>query len=143
MFRTSGSTIDFKGFTRVYGEAEEDEAVKIPELKEKDVLSLKDIKANQHFTQPPARYTDASLVKTALSSFPARRIFGIESEIAALYVSFVTAVPSYIRRSERVYVVGRGNLDLHGIPYGRQIGDAVGFTGEIPEPVETEFCACR
>ena len=64
VFRTSGSSIKFPGFTKVYGEAEEDETVKIPELNEKDILKLKDIKGDQHFTQPPARYTDASLVKT-------------------------------------------------------------------------------
>jgi len=64
VFRTSGSTIKFPGFTKVYGEAEEDEAIRIPELNEKDVLKLKDIKGDQHFTQPPARYNDASLVKT-------------------------------------------------------------------------------
>ncbi len=64
VFRTSGSSVAFKGFTAVYGEAEADEAVKIPELNEKDVLKLKDIEGSQHFTQPPARYTDASLVKT-------------------------------------------------------------------------------
>lgn len=64
IFKTGGSSIAFNGFTRVYGEAEEDEAVKIPELNEKDVLKLKDLEPTQHFTQPPARYTDASLVKT-------------------------------------------------------------------------------
>ncbi len=64
VFRTSGSSVKFPGFTKIYGEAEDDEAVKIPDLNEKDTLKLKDIKGDQHFTQPPARYTDASLVKT-------------------------------------------------------------------------------
>lgn len=64
VFRTSGSSIAFKGFTAVYGEAEADEAVKIPEITENEELTLTDIKGEQHFTQPPARYTDASLVKT-------------------------------------------------------------------------------
>lgn len=64
VFKTSGSSVAFNGFTRVYGDSEEDEAVKIPELNEKDILKLKTLEPAQHFTQPPARYTDASLVKT-------------------------------------------------------------------------------
>ncbi len=69
-FRVSGDVIKFKGFMAVYTEsvdsgAEEDGTGGIlPRLKEGELLSLKDISASQHFTQPPPRYTEASLVKT-------------------------------------------------------------------------------
>ena len=65
-FRATGSTLMFDGFLKVYQiEDEEDEqAVKIPkDLKEQDGLKLKKIDPKQHFTQPPARYTEATLVK--------------------------------------------------------------------------------
>jgi len=65
-FRATGSTLMFDGFLKVYQvEDEEDEkAVKIPkDIKEADGLNLKKLDPKQHFTQPPPRYTEASLVK--------------------------------------------------------------------------------
>jgi len=65
--RTSGSQVLFKGFTEVYEEAKKDddkENTLIPPLKEKEILKNKGIDTEQHFTQPPARYTEASLIKT-------------------------------------------------------------------------------
>jgi len=65
-FKASGFTVKFDGFTVLYEEGK-DEEVKVegvlPELTEKEKLNLKDINGNQHFTQPPARYTEASLIK--------------------------------------------------------------------------------
>ena len=64
--RATGSTLMFDGFLKVYTvEDEEDEkAVKIPkDIHEKDPLNAKKIDPKQHFTQPPPRYTEASLVK--------------------------------------------------------------------------------
>ncbi|MBQ9335051.1 MAG: type I DNA topoisomerase [Alphaproteobacteria bacterium] len=67
-FRTGGSTIAFDGFLKVYVEATDDESddkksKKLPELKENEVLDLLNIINTQHFTQPPARFNEASLVK--------------------------------------------------------------------------------
>ena len=65
-FRASGSSVLFDGFMKLYdykGEDEE-ENTSIPELEENEELKSKDILTNQHFTQPPARYTEASFVKT-------------------------------------------------------------------------------
>lgn len=65
--KATGSSLMFDGFLKVYliEEDEEDEKnVKIPkEIKESDQLNLKKIDPKQHFTQPPARYTEATLVK--------------------------------------------------------------------------------
>lgn len=64
-FRSSGSLLKFKGFLIAYNRGEEnEETLKIPKLEEKEELSLNKLLPNQHFTQPPARFTDASLVKT-------------------------------------------------------------------------------
>lgn len=67
LFRANGSKIKFQGFIAVYTEGKDEEAddseVSIPELTEKEQLDLKKIEDKQHFTQPPLRYTEATLVK--------------------------------------------------------------------------------
>ena len=64
-FKASGSNIKFEGFLKVYNLAEEEEAKNpIPELEIGEVLNLKNLEEKQHFTEPPPRYTEASLVKT-------------------------------------------------------------------------------
>lgn len=67
IFRASSSSLKFSGYTAVYEEGKDEEkeekASPLPDLKEGDSLSLKDFSPDQHFTQPPARYTDASLIR--------------------------------------------------------------------------------
>ena len=60
----TGSTVRFEGFTKVY-ELPEDALTKnaLPEIKEDEKLKLREITPAQHFTQPPARYTEATLIK--------------------------------------------------------------------------------
>ncbi len=65
-FKATGSTLVFEGFLKVYLEEDEesDQAVKIPkEIAEKLELPIKNANGKQHFTQPPPRYTEATLVK--------------------------------------------------------------------------------
>jgi len=65
-FKATGSTLIFDGFLKVYmvEEDNKDEKVKLPQgLKEKDATNLVKIDPKQHFTQPPPRYSEASLVK--------------------------------------------------------------------------------
>lgn len=65
LFKASGSKLAFPGFLKVYITADEEVSdMKIPELNAGEVLKLKDIIPKQNFTQPPARYTEASLIKT-------------------------------------------------------------------------------
>lgn len=74
MFRANGSTIAFPGFLAVYEEGLDDSAdddqnqVMLPNLRVGDKVAVHDIAANQHFTEPPPRYSEASLVK-ALEEF--------------------------------------------------------------------------
>lgn len=66
-FRATGSTVKFAGFSCVYSEGtdeEEQKQVKLPPLSEGDVLTKDKISSEQHFTQPPARFTEATLIKT-------------------------------------------------------------------------------
>ncbi len=64
--KASGSIMKFDGFMKVYeySTEEEGENTNIPELKEGEVLKNEKIEGKQHFTQPPARFSEASLVKT-------------------------------------------------------------------------------
>ncbi len=64
IFRTTSSSIAFPGFSVVYEMAkDEDEENTLPDLKEKEELLLNEMIPAQHFTQPPARYTEASLIR--------------------------------------------------------------------------------
>ena len=64
-FRASSSKITFDGFLIVYDDREETEKTDaIPDLNKDDVLKLKKIDPKQHFTQPPPRYSEATLIKT-------------------------------------------------------------------------------
>lgn len=63
-FRASGSLLKFKGFLIISRQEEEEAEEKIPALTEGETVSKKKLDPQQHFTQPPPRYTDASLVKT-------------------------------------------------------------------------------
>lgn len=64
LFKISGLSIKFDGFLKVYSsEKEESENSNLPDLEEKEILKCESVDEQQHFTQPPARYTDASLVK--------------------------------------------------------------------------------
>ncbi|MBO8162443.1 MAG: type I DNA topoisomerase [Brevibacillus sp.] len=68
IFRATGSKVKFPGFMKVYVEGSDDggkeENTILPPLEEGQTLQLEKIVPNQHFTQPPPRYTEARLVKT-------------------------------------------------------------------------------
>ncbi|WP_243370579.1 type I DNA topoisomerase [Geotalea sp. SG265] len=67
-FRVAGTVIRFPGFMKLYIEGVDDEAEEkegvLPPLNEGDALQLNELLPEQHFTQPPPRYTEATLVKT-------------------------------------------------------------------------------
>ncbi|MBP9822465.1 MAG: type I DNA topoisomerase [Candidatus Pacebacteria bacterium] len=71
-FRANGQAVKFDGFIRAYTETKEEdekseedsyEEGQLPELAQKELLNLVDLAKDQHFTEPPPRYTDASLIK--------------------------------------------------------------------------------
>ena len=66
-FRATSSSLKFSGYTAVYEEGKDEEREEkespLPALKEGETLDLRDFSKDQHFTQPPAHYTDASLIR--------------------------------------------------------------------------------
>ena len=96
-FSTSGYTVKFDGFTTLYDVDNEDEesGIKIPDLAVKDLLKVKDLAGNQHFTQPPARFTEASLVKALEENGVGR---------PSTYASIITTIVS------REYVIREGKM---------------------------------
>lgn len=67
VFRASGSRVSFKGYTVLYDESSDDSSEelknRLPELEEGEVLDLDTLNHEQKFTQPPLRYTDATLIR--------------------------------------------------------------------------------
>jgi DNA topoisomerase-1 len=63
LFRASGSQLIFPGYLIVYGEEAEEQMAVLPPLEKGDELDLVRLLPQQHFTQPPPRYSEASLVK--------------------------------------------------------------------------------
>ena len=64
VFKATGQTLVFDGYLKVYQKFESSEDKIVPEYKTGDVLNAEDVIKEQHFTKPPARYTEAKLIKT-------------------------------------------------------------------------------
>ncbi len=96
IFRTSGFSVKFDGFTVLYEEPTDDgeEQSVLPELKAGDVLKVRSVDGSQHFTQPPARYTEATLIK-------AFKEYGIARP--STYATTITTIisRSYVEREGR------------------------------------------
>ena len=107
IFKMGSSKIVFDGFTKIYCESDEiEEAKKFPDLKEGDVLDLKKLNSEQHFTQPPSRYSEASLVKQLEE-------YGIGRP--STYAPIITKI------QQRNYVEKIENKSLKPTPLGRAV----------------------
>tara|TARA_Y200000002_G_scaffold368997_2_gene362670 strand:+ start:3671 stop:5926 length:2256 start_codon:yes stop_codon:yes gene_type:complete len=105
-FRASGSTINFPGFLSVY-DSQDEQDHKLPEIEEGMTVPIDQFSKNQHFTEPPPRFSEASLVKT-LEEYGIGRPSTFTSIISTLvkreYVSldnkrfFATDVGRYVNR---------------------------------------------
>lgn len=99
-FKASGYTVKFDGFTCLYveGKDESEESAKsLPDLAKGDVLKLKKITPNQHFTQPPAHFTEASLIKMLEESG-----IGRPSTFATTVTTIITR--EYVERDKKTLV---------------------------------------
>ncbi len=98
LFKASGYVVDFDGYTVLYVEsrdtAEEEKESELPELSKDMPLRVKEMTPNQHFTQPPARYTEASLIK-------AMEEYGIGRP--STYAATISTITSreYVRRENK------------------------------------------
>ena len=62
-FKTTGQVLIFDGYLKVYKDYESSEEKDLPQLSKDQTCTTKDVEAEQHYTKPPARYTEASLIK--------------------------------------------------------------------------------
>ncbi|MEJ8569537.1 DNA topoisomerase I [Wenzhouxiangellaceae bacterium CH-27] len=119
-FRANGSVVAFPGFLAVYEESTSEDEKKaessLPDMNEGDVVTIKDIRADQHFTEPPPRFSEASLVK-ALEEFG----IGRPSTYASIIQTLVRR--RYVELDRRRFIptdTGRvvaRFLELHFHPY--------------------------
>ncbi len=99
-FKASGYYVDFPGFTTLYVESkdvDEEKSSQLPPLEKNMPVKCKELKKNQHFTQPPARYTEASLIK-ALEEYGIGR--------PSTYAATITTITSreYVKREAKTLV---------------------------------------
>ena len=111
IFKASGYYVDFEGFTTLYVESkdtEEEKSTQLPPLEKDMPVKCKELKKNQHFTQPPARYTEASLIK-ALEEYGIGR--------PSTYAATITTITSreYVKREAKTLYpteLGEGMTNL-------------------------------
>ncbi|MBQ7384985.1 MAG: type I DNA topoisomerase [Ruminococcus sp.] len=126
LFKASGYRVDFDGFTVLYVESKDEAEAKTSELPplDKDMpLKLKEITPNQHFTQPPARFTEASLIK-ALEEYGIGR--------PSTYAATITTIVS------REYVKREGKT-LHPTELGEALSNLM--KERFPKIVNVKFTA--
>lgn len=125
IFNAAGYSVKFDGYTAIYEEASDDEDAesKLPELNENDRLKLKELKGNQHFTQPPARYTEASLIKALEENGIGR---------PSTYATIITTIikREYVKRQQKQL-------------YPTELGEAITnlLKEKFPKIVNTKFTA--
>ena len=125
-FKASGYTVTFDGFTALYEEATDEKEKKetsLPPLEEGQVLKLRELKSEQKFTQPPARYTEATLIKALEENGIGR---------PSTYAPTVSTI------LDREYVVKEGKY-LRMTPLGSVVNDLM--CQRFPKIVDVKFTA--
>ena len=127
-FKASGRKLLFDGFYRVYGASDKDKL--LPDLKVKQSVALSKIEANQHFTEPPSRYSEASLIKK-LESLGIGRPSTYAPTISTLVArSYITIEKKQIIPSEIAFTV----IDLLEKNFPRVVDSS--FTSEMEETLD-------
>ncbi len=126
IFKASGYYVDFDGFTVLYVEGkdtEEEKATELPPLTKDMSVKSKEINGNQHFTQPPARYTEASLIKALEENG-----IGRPSTYSATITTLVSR--SYVERKSKTL-------------YPTELGEAITklMAAHFPKIVNVKFTA--
>ena len=130
-FKANGSRMTFDGWRKVYKSQSGDNEVTVPKLSEGDVLDLKKLITEQKFTQPPARYTEASLVKEMED-----KNIGRPSTYASIISVLITR--RYVKRVKKSLQPTKLGFDVIGIlqEYFSDIVD-VEFTGEMEDKLDS------
>ncbi|MEW6723718.1 MAG: type I DNA topoisomerase [Bacillota bacterium] len=134
-FRATGSTIKFPGFMALYIEGldearPDDDELILPELAEGEKLRLKGLTPEQHFTQPPPRYTEAMLVKTLEEKGIGR---------PSTYAPIIETIQQrgYVRREKKRFIPTELGLIVVELleEYFQEIVD-VGFTASLEKELD-------
>jgi DNA topoisomerase-1 len=132
LLRATGTDIKFDGFMKVYEYSadEEQNDISLPVLEENEVLIKKSVSGKQHFTQPPARYSEASLVKTLEDNG-----IGRPSTYAPIISTLLDR--KYIERDKRTLLPTELGIIVNNIltDYFTQIVD-VEFTAEMEQKLD-------
>ncbi len=134
VFKASGYRVDFEGFTCLYTESKDEaekKATELPPLEKNMTAKAKEIIPNQHFTQPPARYTEASLIK-ALEEYG----IGRPSTYAAT-ISTITS-KEYVKREAKSLVpteLGEVSTKLMKERFPKIVN--VKFTAQMEDELDT------
>ena len=120
--RSSGQTMRFDGFLKVYPMKLEEKV--LPKIEEKEILALIKIIPNQHFTQPPARYNEATLIKALEEKGIGRP---------------ATYAPTLSTIQERNYVGKNEEKRFVPTEIGRVVSDLL--VNHFPDIVDAEFTA--
>ncbi len=130
-FRANGSRMTFDGWRRVYKSQSGENEVTIPPISEGDLLRLSKLITEQKFTQPPARYTEASLVKEM-----EEQNIGRPSTYASIISVLITR--RYVKRVKKSLQPTKLGFDVIGIlqEYFSDIVD-VEFTGEMEDKLDS------
>ncbi len=133
-FKASGYYVDFPGFTTLYVESkdeDEEKSSQLPPLEKNMPVKCKELKKNQHFTQPPARYTEASLIK-ALEEYGIGR--------PSTYAATITTITSreYVKREAKSLIpteLGEVTTKLMKERFPKIVN--VKFTAQMEEDLDT------
>ena len=130
-FRANGARMTFDGWKKVYKTSAPEGEVNVPKLEEGQVLDLEKLIKEQKFTQPPARYTEASLVKEM-----EEKNIGRPSTYASIISVLVNR--KYIKRVKKALEPTKLGFDVIGIlqVYFSDIVD-VKFTGEMEDNLDS------
>ena len=134
IFKASGYKVDFDGFTRLYVEGKdeaEEKSTQLPSLEKDLICKAKEILPNQHFTQPPARYTEASLIK-ALEEYGIGR--------PSTYAATISTITSrqYVKREGKTLIpteLGEALANLMKERFPKIVN--VKFTAQMEQELDT------
>ncbi|MDD5590028.1 MAG: type I DNA topoisomerase [Candidatus Portnoybacteria bacterium] len=122
LFRANGQTLKFDGFLKVYPMKFQE--VDLPELHQKEPLNLVELKPEQHFTAPPGRYSEATLIKELEKEGIGR---------PSTYASIISTI------QDRNYVQKDQNQKLFPTEIGMKVNDIL--VEHFPEVVDIKFTA--
>ncbi len=130
-FRAAGSRLTFEGWKKVYNSGTSADEMNVPKLTEGQELPLKKLEKEQKFTQPPARYTEASLVKEMEEKNIGR---------PSTYASIISTLQDrkYVKSEKKNLVPTQLGFDVTGImtDYFTDIVD-IGFTSDMEDNLDS------